>query len=52
MSVQNADHQADIIIVGGGLSGLTLACALGTAGVSTLVIPSAQASVKIGRAHV
>ncbi|AUN31362.1 UbiH/UbiF/VisC/COQ6 family ubiquinone biosynthesis hydroxylase [Niveispirillum cyanobacteriorum] len=38
MSVQNADHQADVIIVGGGLSGLTLACALGTAGVSTLVI--------------
>ncbi|MFY8091908.1 MAG: UbiH/UbiF/VisC/COQ6 family ubiquinone biosynthesis hydroxylase [Niveispirillum sp.] len=38
MSVQNADHQAEIIIVGGGLSGLTLACALGTAGVSTLVI--------------
>lgn len=38
MSVQHADHQADVIIVGGGLSGLTLACALGTAGVSTLVI--------------
>ncbi|MFV3074736.1 UbiH/UbiF/VisC/COQ6 family ubiquinone biosynthesis hydroxylase [Niveispirillum fermenti] len=38
MSVQNSDHQADVIIIGGGLSGLTLACALGTAGVATLVI--------------
>jgi 2-octaprenyl-6-methoxyphenol hydroxylase len=29
---------ADVVIVGGGLAGMTLACALGTAGVSTLVI--------------
>lgn len=33
-----ADLQADIIIVGGGLAGLTLACALGTAGVPCIVI--------------
>lgn len=32
------DLSADIIIVGGGLSGLTLACALASAGVDTLVI--------------
>lgn len=39
MSVHGVHHQqADIIIIGGGLSGLTLACALGTAGVSTIVI--------------
>ncbi|OYQ37619.1 2-octaprenyl-6-methoxyphenyl hydroxylase [Niveispirillum lacus] len=47
MSVQNADHQADVIIVGGGLSGLTLACALGTAGVTTLVIDREPADVTL-----
>lgn len=32
------DHAGDVIIVGGGLAGLSLACALGTAGVATLVV--------------
>ncbi len=32
------EHRCDVVIVGGGLAGLTLGCALGTAGVPTVCI--------------
>lgn len=44
-------HRADVIILGGGLVGLTLAAALASGGLSTIVVDPADPAAQAGKAH-